>query len=147
MIWFSDLVEPVENFIPFFSAPEHKILDIRNVWLLNIRNMGDSDHHGSFDMADISNDIMRFMDSKKLTMATLGGHGFGSKVALATAINNMDRCTGVINLEGGPLDHRFYDAYHEIVEYVRAANKMDLSMDHSGAVSYLKKNIPCNKWR
>ena len=48
------------------------------------------------------------MDEQKLTMATLGGHGFGAKVALATAINNMERVTGVINLEGGPLDHRYH---------------------------------------
>lgn len=111
MIWFSDLIEPAENFTKFFTQEGSKILDVRNVWLLNYRNMGDSDHHSSFDMDDISNDVMRFMDQQKLTMATLGGHGFGAKVALATAINNMDRVTGVINLEGGPLDHRFYEAY------------------------------------
>lgn len=50
MIWFSDLVEPVENFASFFNQPGNKILDVRNVWLLNYRNMGDSDHHESFDM-------------------------------------------------------------------------------------------------
>jgi pimeloyl-ACP methyl ester carboxylesterase len=54
------------------------------------------------------------MDQQKLTMATLGGHGFGAKVALATAINNMNRCTGVVNFEGGPLDHRFYESYQEL---------------------------------
>lgn len=65
-------------------------------------------------MQDISDDVARFMDNQNLTMATLGGHGFGAKVALATAINNMDRCTGVINLEGGPLDHQYYEAYQEL---------------------------------
>ena len=50
MLWFSDLVEPAENFTSFFSSPSNKILDVRNVWLLNYRNMGDSDHHESFDM-------------------------------------------------------------------------------------------------
>ena len=44
-------------------------------------------------------------------MATLGGHGFGAKVATATATRNLDRCTGVINLEGGPLDFRYHEAY------------------------------------
>jgi len=29
-------------------------------------------------------------------MATIGGHGYGAKVAAATAINNLDRFTGVI---------------------------------------------------
>lgn len=68
----------------------------------------------------MSNDIQRFMDDKKLTMATFGGHGFGAKVALTAAIDNMDRCTGVINLEGGPIDHRYHDAYLEIKSYVKS---------------------------
>jgi len=50
LIWFSDLVEPVENFEKFFARPENKILDVRNVWLLNYRNFGHSDHHESFDI-------------------------------------------------------------------------------------------------
>ena len=50
MIWFSDLIEPVENFEKFFTKNDNKILDVRNVWLLNYRNMGHSDHHESFDM-------------------------------------------------------------------------------------------------
>jgi len=60
-------------------------------------------------------------------MATLGGHGFGAKVALATAISNLERCTGVINLDGGPLDHRFYESYQELESYVHAANKLNVS--------------------
>jgi hypothetical protein len=51
MIWFSDLIEPSSNFKDFFSAQDNKILDCRNVWLLDYRNMGDSDHHKSFDMS------------------------------------------------------------------------------------------------
>ena len=44
-------------------------------------------------------------------MATIGGHGFGAKVAAATAAANLDRFTGVIQYEGGPLDHRYYESY------------------------------------
>jgi hypothetical protein len=64
MIWFSDLVEPVENFEAFFKNGGSKILDVRNVWLLNYRNFGHSDHHESFAMDEISDDIIRFMDDK-----------------------------------------------------------------------------------
>ena len=75
---------------------------------------------------------MNFMDDQKLTMATLGGHGFGAKVALATAINNMDRCTGVINLEGGPLNHTYYEAFHELQGYIEIAAKMPIEkMDYN----------------
>lgn len=147
MIWFSDLLEPATNFQEFFERRDNKILDVRNVWLLNIRNMGTSDHHESFDMSDISNDVARFMDEQKLTMATLGGHGFGAKVALATAINHMDRCTGVINLDGGPLDHRYYEAYQELEGYVKIANDMPINkMDFAQASKYLNDKIACQKW-
>lgn len=148
MIWFSDLLEPVENFVPFFSNPNHKILDVRNVWLLNYRNMGDSDHHESFAMHEISDDIMRFIDRQKLTMVTLGGHGFGAKVALATAISNMDRVTGIINLDGGPVDHKYHEAYHEVRSYVEAANKLDIGkVSMNEAIKHLETHIACQKWR
>jgi hypothetical protein len=48
MIWLADLVEPAENFNKFFTREDNKISDIRNIWLLNYRNFGDSDHHDSF---------------------------------------------------------------------------------------------------
>ena len=81
------------------------------MWLLNYRNQGGSDHHPSYDMDHVTADIIRFMDEKKITMATIGGHGYGAKVAAATAINNMDRFTGVIQMEGGPVDNRWHEAY------------------------------------
>jgi pimeloyl-ACP methyl ester carboxylesterase len=87
------------------------------------------------------------MDEKKITMATMGGHGFGAKVALATAINNMDRCTGVINLDGGPLDHRFYEAYQELESYVSVAKSIvDRKMDMAAANKTINEHITCKKW-
>jgi pimeloyl-ACP methyl ester carboxylesterase len=88
------------------------------------------------------------MDDHKLTMATIGGHGFGAKVATATAINHMNRFTGVICLEGGPLDHRYYEAYQELVSYVEAAKSLKLeNMQVSDALKKLNEKIPCSKWR
>jgi len=69
-------------------------------------------------MDDMSDDIIRFMDEKKITLATIGGHGYGAKVAAATAINNLDRFTGVIQLEGGPLDHKYHEAWLELSSYI-----------------------------
>ena len=51
------------------------------------------------------------MDENKITMATIGGHGFGAKVATSTAINHNNRFTGVVCLDGGPLNHQYYEAY------------------------------------
>ena len=70
----------------------------------------------------MSDDIVRFMDEHRITMATIGGHGFGAKVATATAINNINRFTGVMCLEGGPLDHTYYQAYQELASYIEFAH-------------------------
>jgi hypothetical protein len=37
-----------------------QILDNRNVWIVNPRNFGDSDHHDSFDLEEVSNDVLRW---------------------------------------------------------------------------------------
>lgn len=98
-------------------------------------------------MEEMSNDIVRFMDKNKITLATIGGHGFGAKVAAATAINHMDRFTGVLQYEGGPLDHRYYEAYYELKDYVNFAKTLKLeNLDYSGAVQALNKGIACRKW-
>ena len=120
-------MEEASNFHDFFTNPNHKIRDVRNVWLLNYRNFGDSDHHDSFNMHDISQDIVRFMDDHQITMATIGGHGFGGKVATATASLNLNRFTGVVSFDSGPIDHRYHEAYRELVSYVDFAHSLNLS--------------------
>lgn len=69
-------------------------------------------------MADIAEDIIRFMDQNKITMATIGGHGFGAKVATATATRHLERFTGVMCLDGGPLDHTYHEGYQELKSFV-----------------------------
>jgi pimeloyl-ACP methyl ester carboxylesterase len=148
LLWFADLCEPVANFKSFFLKPENKILNYRNVWLIDHRNFGESDHHKSFGLHEMSDDIVRFMDKEKITMATIGGHGFGAKVATVTAVNNLNRFTGVMALDGGPLDHSHHEAYLELKSYVLAASKLDLAhSDLSAANKYLDQHITCPKWR
>lgn len=60
MIWLGDLLEPAENFTGFFQRDDNKILDVRNVWLLNYRNFGDSDHHDSFAL-EVRSFLSRFI--------------------------------------------------------------------------------------
>jgi hypothetical protein len=61
MIWLADLLEPSENFTKFFTRPDNKVLDVRNVWLLNYRNFGDSDHHESFGLEVSLHTILLFL--------------------------------------------------------------------------------------
>ena len=81
-------------------------------------------------------------------MATIGGHGFGAKVATAAAISNLNRFTGVINLEGGPLDHRHYEAYQELASYVEAARNLNIEkLNAADAVKKIYERISHPKWR
>ena len=147
MIWLPELIEPAANFRSFFDTPRSKILANRNVWLLDYRNQGESDHHHSYDMWDMSDDIIRFMNDNQISLATIGGHGYGAKVAAATAINHMDRFTGLIQYEGGPLNHKYYEAYHELSDNIKFANSLNLN-DHdvNSAFKAIDDNITCKKW-
>lgn len=96
----------------------------------------------------MSDDIVRFMDENKITMATIGGHGFGAKVATVTANNNLNRFTGVMCLDGGPLDHKHYEAYQELESYVEIAQKLDIaSLSPTDAVKKLSEQINDPMWR
>jgi len=88
-------------------------LDYRNVWILNPRNFGNSDRHPSWDMEEMSNDVARFMYENKISTATVAGHGFGGKLALAFGCYHLDRVTGVMMVDSAPLDHRYFDAFKE----------------------------------
>ena len=50
MIWLPEMTEKAGNFEHFLNKPGNKIRDVRNVWLLNYRNTGTSDHHDSFHL-------------------------------------------------------------------------------------------------
>ena len=98
-------------------------------------------------MDEISADIVRWMDQEQITTATIGGHGFGAKVAAATAINNMDRFSGVIQLEGGPIDHKYHEAYQELEAYVKLASSLRLhNMEAGQVLRKLDDGIACKKW-
>lgn len=147
LIWLPELVESASNFEQFFARSDNKILNYRNVWLLDYRNQGDSDHHPSYAMQEMSSDIVRFMNDNKITMATIGGHGFGAKVAAATAINHMDRFTGVIQLDGGPIDHTYHEAYQELKSYIELCAKINLTgADASAVLRTIDTEIGCKKW-
>jgi len=96
-------------------------------------------------MEEVCNDIARFMSQKQLTMATVGGHGYGAKVASAFGSYHMEKTTGVVCLEGGPVDNSYHEAWEEVKDLVTGLSKVDVSnaednskvlkkIDGSGAV-------------
>ncbi|CAD8132386.1 unnamed protein product [Paramecium pentaurelia] len=148
LLFFTEACDPVENWIPFFSDPNNKILDYRNVHILSPRNFGTSDKHYSFDVQDLANDVVRYMYYNKITMATLSGHGFGAKVALAAGCYHPERTTGVFCIDYSPMDQRYHEAFTEFRGYIAKLSQINTKeLTKSQIESYLKENIDCPKWR
>jgi len=78
---------------------------------VNPRNFGNSDRHRSFSMNEMADDVLRFMYENKISTATLGGHGFGGKLALGTACYHLDRVTGVFGLDTAPMNHHYFEPF------------------------------------
>lgn len=66
----------------------------------------------------MANDVVRFMYENKISTATLAGHGFGGKLALAVGCYHAERVSGVFAIDTAPLDHRYFDAFKEFKGYV-----------------------------
>jgi len=58
------------------------------------------------------------MYQNKISTATFGGHGFGAKLALAVGCYHPERTSGVFGIDSGPLDHRYYEPFIELKNYV-----------------------------
>ena len=80
---FPDLLENPLNLMPLFNKV---FFENRNVWFLSYRNSWRSDRCATMEAEDMANDVIRFMDQNRITMASALGHGFGAKVATVTGI-------------------------------------------------------------
>lgn len=62
-----------------------------------------------------------------MSTATLGGHGFGAKLALAVGCYHVDRVTGVFQVDSAPIDHRYFESFKEFKSYISILrNEVDL---------------------
>lgn len=145
LLFFPELLNQVENYEKFFSDPNHGILNYRNVWILNPRNTGDSDHHESFELQDVADDVARFMDEKQLTTATVGGHGYGAKIACAFGTTFLEKTSGVMCIEGGPIDQSYHPAWNQVREYIKQANKIAKNTTNINDVSRKLDKVIVNK--
>lgn len=55
-------------------------------------------------------DVARFMYEHQISMATLGGHGLGGKIALATACYHLTRTTGYFGIASTPMNQYYFEA-------------------------------------
>ena len=74
----------------------------RDVFLMDLRNHGESDHHESMTYEEMAHDLKRFILSRELQGTTLIGHNIGAKTAMMTATLFPDLVSGIICLDTAP---------------------------------------------
>lgn len=79
-----------------------KISSKRTVYLVDLRNHGESDHHASMTYREMAEDVLRFADSKGLDKFSLLGHNIGSKTAMTLACLHPERVNGLISIDTAP---------------------------------------------
>ena len=75
----------------------------RDVYLVDLRNHGESDHHASMTYEEMAYDLKVFADQRDLERFTLVGHNIGAKTAMMTATLYPDRVNGFISLDTAPM--------------------------------------------
>lgn len=64
MIFIGEMFDKHESWAKFFE--EHQISTQRNIYMVHPRNFGSSDRHESLDVEEMTNDVVRFMDSHNI---------------------------------------------------------------------------------
>jgi pimeloyl-ACP methyl ester carboxylesterase len=87
------------------------------------------------------------MYDNKISMATLGGHGLGGKIALATACYHHERVTGYFGLDSTPMNQFYHESFTELRKCFGLLSSLNINRAYSAIVNALKDTVICPKWR
>ncbi|MCB1661688.1 MAG: alpha/beta fold hydrolase [Pseudomonadales bacterium] len=76
-----------------------------SVYLLDMRNHGDSPHHSDMAFSDMADDVIGFMNAQQIKQAHLLGHSMGGKAAMQLALNHAERVNKLIVADIAPVTY------------------------------------------
>lgn len=110
------------NFRSLSKRPE--MSGVADVYLVDLRNHGQSPHVDSMKPADFSADLVRFCDDHNIDKPVLFGHSMGGKACIKTALDYPDRIRGLIIGDVGPYDYTKFQGVEtsnlDILKYLHA---------------------------
>jgi esterase len=77
-----------------------------HVYVLDMRNHGNSPHHELMDYPSMIADVLRFMDDHSLSSAHIMGHSMGGKCAMWLALNHPDRINKLVVVDIAPKSYQ-----------------------------------------
>ena len=91
------------------------------VYLVDQRNHGQSEHSETWDYPSMSDDLLQLMDDNNLEKVSIIGHSLGGKTAMYFALNHPDRISKLIVVDISP---KQYPIHHQKI--LDALNAVDL---------------------
>jgi esterase len=91
------------------------------LYLVDLRNHGDSPHSEEWDYQVMSKDILDLMEEEKIREAHIMGHSMGGKVAMNFALDNPEKVMKLIVVDIAP---KHYPVHHQAI--LKGLNAIDL---------------------
>lgn len=96
-----------------------------DVYLLDLRNHGESFHSDSMTIAESSRDVIEFMDKLGLEKAVIFGHSLGGRIGMQVAFDIPDRVEGLVIGDVAPVDYSTYNLSNN--DLIKFMDEMDLA--------------------
>ena len=121
-----------------------KLAEHFHVYVIDMRNHGDSEHSLTMDYPSMAADIELFLDTRQLTSAHLLGHSMGGKVAMWLALSNPECINKLIVADIAPVSYR-----HSFDNLIQALKQLPLEQltNRKQADSLLSGPIPESSFR
>jgi pimeloyl-ACP methyl ester carboxylesterase len=94
-----------------------------HVYIVDLRNHGNSFHHEKWTYADMANDVVAFCKQRKLEKIILVGHSMGGKVSMHIAVNEPWLLEKLIVVDIAP---KVYPRQHDLV--LKAIDSLNLNL-------------------
>ena len=110
-----------------------------HIYLLDMRNHGDSVHDAIMDYPSMAADIELFLDTQKIAKANILGHSMGGKAAMWLALSHPERINKLIVADIAPVSYR-----HSFADLIQALQELPLEelSNRKQADSLLTTAIP-----
>lgn len=112
------------NFRAFSKTP--CLNNNTDIYLLDLRNHGSSQHMPTMTIKDMSNDIVNFMNIHSLDTTYIMGHSLGGKVAMEFCLNNPERADGLAVVDVSPKLYTKSDTSSETYLMIKKLNEIEL---------------------
>lgn len=134
-----------------WQTPAKHLAENFEVFILDQRNHGHSEHSNDFNYDVMADDLMEFVENQDMDQIHLLGHSMGGKTAMKFAQNNPDYVNKLIIVDIAP---RHYEVHHQTIldgllsidlEVVKSRKEADVILNKYisdfGTRQFLLKNL------